>query len=240
MTAELISPIASASLVDLIVDRLERAIMNGDLAPGTRLSEQALAKQFCVSRGPLREAIRRLEGRKLIERQPNIGPRIANLSEKKLLDILDVREALEGMACRLAAERMTDDELADLRRLVEEHGRHGDVQAGAGYYQEPQSRDFHFHIVRASRNEWLFDLLCGDLYDLLRVYRYQSSTMPGRTPHAYDQHRAIVAALAARDGARAEQLMRDHIRSGRDQSSHGPAAGSNQRHVDSGTGSDDQ
>jgi DNA-binding GntR family transcriptional regulator len=235
MTAELISPIASASLVDLIVERLERAIMNGDLAPGTRLSEQALAKQFCVSRGPLREAIRRLEGRKLIERQPNIGPRIANLSEKKLHDILDVREALEGMACRLAAERMTEDEIADLRRLVEEHGRHGDVQAGAGYYQEPQQRDFHFRIVRASRNEWLFDLLCGDLYDLLRVYRYQSSTVPGRTPHAYDEHRAIIAALAARDGARAEQLMRDHVRHGRDQRNLGPA-----RHVNSATASDGQ
>ena len=65
------SPIAIASLVDHIAERLERAIMSGDLKPGSRLSEQGLAKRFGVSRGPLREAIRRLEGRKLIDRKPN-------------------------------------------------------------------------------------------------------------------------------------------------------------------------
>lgn len=217
MSVALNTPIEIASLVDRLVERLETAIMNRDLAPGSKLSEQALAKRFGVSRGPLREAIRRLEGRKLIERQPNIGPRVAALSEKKLRDILSVREALEGLACRLAAEQMTDDEITELQRLVDEHGRHRDVQAGSSYYQKPNQPDFHFRIVRASRNEWLFDLLCGELYDLLRVYRYQSSTVPGRTPQAYDEHRAIVAALAARDGETAEALMRRHIRNGRDQ-----------------------
>jgi DNA-binding GntR family transcriptional regulator len=217
MLNELNSPIEIASLVDRIIERLERAIMSGELAPGSKLSEQALAKRFGVSRGPLREAIRRLEGRKLIERKPNFGPRIATLSEKKLLDIFGVREALEGLACRLAAEQMTDEEIADLQCLVEEHGRRGDVRAGSSYYQEPERRDFHFRIVRASRNDWLFELLCGDLYDLLRFYRYQSSTVPGRTRQAYDEHRAIVAALAARDADAAEALMRRHIRNGRDQ-----------------------
>jgi DNA-binding GntR family transcriptional regulator len=215
MAVDLNSPIEVSSLVDRIAERLERAIMNGDLAPGSKISEQALAKRFGVSRGPLREAIRRLEGRKLIERKPYVGARVAALSEKKLMDIFSVREALEGLACRLAAERITDEEIADLRRLVEEHGRHDDVQAGSSYYQEPQRRDFHFHIVRASRNEWLLELLCGDLYDLLRVYRFQSSTAPGRTRNAYKEHRAIAAALAARDADAAEALMRAHIRNGR-------------------------
>src|SRR5260221_8086103 len=113
MPDELNSPIEIASLVDRIVERLEQAIMNGGLAPGSKLSEQALARRFGVSRGPLREAIRRLEGRKLIERKPNIGARVATLSEKKLLDIFGVPEALEGLACRLAAEQMTDEEIAD-------------------------------------------------------------------------------------------------------------------------------
>jgi DNA-binding GntR family transcriptional regulator len=224
MATDLDSPIEASSLVDRIVERLERAIMNGDLAPGSKLSEQALAKRFGVSRGPLREAIRRLEGRKLIERKAHIGARVAALSEKKLMDIFSVREALEGLACRLAAERITDEEIADLKRLVEEHGHHSDVQAGSSYYQEPERRDFHFHIVRASRNDWLFDLLCGDLYDLLRVYRYQSSTAPGRARHAYEEHRAIVSALAARDADAAEALMRDHIRKGRAKLNLGAAA----------------
>ena len=103
--------------------------------------------------------------------------------------------------------------------------RRGDVQAGSSYYQEPERRDFHFRIVRASRNDWLFELLCGDLYDLLRFYRYQSSTVPGRTRQAYDEHRAIVAALAARDADAAEALMRRHIRNGRDQLNLGALTG---------------
>jgi DNA-binding GntR family transcriptional regulator len=210
-------PLQISSLVDRVAERLEWSITNGELSPGTRLSEQALAKQFGVSRGPLREALRRLEGRKLIERKPNIGPRVATLTENKLREIFSVREALEGLACRLAAEQMSDQELAELQSLVEEHGQHGDVQAGSSYYQEPEARDLHYRIVRASRNEWLFELLCGDVYRLLRVYRYQSSARPGRARHAYDEHRAIVAALAARDADAAERLMRRHIRNARDQ-----------------------
>jgi DNA-binding GntR family transcriptional regulator len=210
-------PIKISSLVDRVAERLEWAITNGELSPGSRLSEQALAKEFGVSRGPLREALRRLEGRKLIERKPNIGPRVATLSESKLREIFSVREALEGLACRLAAEQMTDQELSQLQGLVEEHGRHGDLQSGSSYYQEPEGRDLHFRIVRASRNEWLFELLCGDVYRLLRVYRYQSSVRPGRARHAYEEHRAIVAALAARDADAAEALMRHHIRNARDQ-----------------------
>src|SRR5260221_12044829 len=104
MPNELNSPIEIASLVDRIVERLERAIMSGELAPGSKLSEQAVAKRFGVSRGPLREAIRRLEGRKLIERKPNFGPRIATLSEKNPLDIFGVREAPEGWPSRLPPE----------------------------------------------------------------------------------------------------------------------------------------
>ena len=217
MKAAMQGPIQISSLVDQIAERLEWGITNGELAPGSRLSEQALAQEYGVSRGPLREALRRLEGRKLIERKPNVGARVATLSKNKLLDIFSVREALEGMACRLAAEQMTDEELYDLQALVEEHGRRGDVQSGSGYYQAPEEHDLHFRIVRGSRNDWLFELLCGDLYRLLRIYRYQLSARPGRARGAYEEHRAIVAALAARDGDTAEALMRRHIRNARDQ-----------------------
>ena len=100
--------ISAQSLVDTLVERIEAAIMNGDLQPGSKISEQALATSLGVSRGPLREAIRRLEGRKLLERTPNIGARVASLSPGDLYEILQVREALEGMACGLAATNMTD------------------------------------------------------------------------------------------------------------------------------------
>lgn len=205
------------SLVDAIVRQLETAIFSGELAPGERLREQALARTLGVSRGPLREAIRRLEGRKLIERTINIGPRVAQLSPADLQDILVVREALEGMACRCAAERMDDKELAALKKLLEDHGRQDAVRAGTGYYQEGKDFDFHFRIIKGSKNERLISMLCNDLYDLLRVYRYKSSTFDGRARDALSEHQAIVDALLARDGDRAEAAMRQHLRRAREQ-----------------------
>lgn len=215
MNDSLSAPVRVQSLVDTIVERLEGAIMGGELAPGARLSEQALAKSLGVSRGPLREAIRRLEGRKLIQRTPNIGPRVASLSPQDLHDLLVVREALEGMACRLAAELMTDQELDALAGLLAQHGKQDSIRKGVGYYQETKDFDFHFRIIKASRNERLIAMLCGDLYDLLRVYRYKSSTLAGRAKQAFAEHQKIVAALKARDPGRAEATMREHLRNAR-------------------------
>ena len=203
------------SLVDAVTERLEAAIVSGELAPGSRLSEQALAASLGVSRGPLREAIRRLEGRKLVERTPNIGVRIAKLSLEDLSDLLVVREALEGMACALATRNMTDEEVAELERLLDGHGAQRQVRSGKGYYQEAKDFDFHFRLITASRNDRLVQMLSGDLYDLLRVYRYKSSTLSGRATRAYEEHRAILAAIKARDPQVAEARMREHIRNAR-------------------------
>jgi DNA-binding GntR family transcriptional regulator len=203
------------SLVDVVAERIEAAIISGQLEPGSRLSEQGLAASLGVSRGPLREAIRRLEGRKLLERTPNIGVRVAALSLKDLKEVLEVREALEGMACRLAAQNMTDVEIAELKGLLDKHEQQKSVREGKGYYQESKDFDFHFRIVSGSRNERLSQILLGDLYYLLRVYRYKSSTKPGRATEALKEHKAIVAALAKRDGDAAERAMRDHLRNAR-------------------------
>ena len=215
MTDLLTSRVAVQSLVDVVTERLETAIVSGELAPGTKIREQTLARSLGVSRGPLREAIRRLEGRKLVHRTPNIGVRIAQLSRKDLTDLLIVREALEGIACRAAAENMTDAEIKALDALLTSHSKHKVFRAGAGYYQESQDFDFHFRIVKASGNERLISMLCEDLYHLLRVYRYKLSTRVGRAEQALDEHRQIVAALASRDPDLAEQRMREHIRNAR-------------------------
>lgn len=209
------SRVAIQSLVDIVAERLEGAIINGSLAPGTKISEQALARSLGVSRGPLREAIRRLEGRKLVYRTPHIGVHIADLSSKDLADLLSVREALEGLACRAAAENMTDEEINDLGQLLTVHSQQEAFKSGTGYYQEAEDFDFHFRIVKASNNTRLISMLCEDLYHLLRVYRYKSSTRTGRAEQALNEHRLIVDALRARDPDLAEQRMREHIRNAR-------------------------
>jgi DNA-binding GntR family transcriptional regulator len=208
-------PVEPRSLVGTIVQKLETAIFEGELTPGTKLSEQGLARLLGVSRGPLREAISQLEGRRLVERTPNIGPRVAKLSDTDLIDLLVVREALEGIATRFAAERMTDAEINALEKLLDKHGNQKAVREGTGYYQESKDFDFHFRIVSASGNARLAQMLTGDLYYLLRVYRYKSSTKPGRATQALEEHKAIVAALRKRDAKAAEAAMRTHLRNAR-------------------------
>lgn len=210
-----VEPIQAQSLVDVITERLERAIFNGTLEPGSKLSEQGLSREMGVSRGPLREALRRLEGRKLIERKTNFGARVAKLSVNDLDNLLVIREALEGMAARLAAENMTDAEMEALKVLIAQHGEQESVRSGTGYLQEVPDFDFHFFIIRAAKNERLEAMLCGELYDLLRAYRYKSSTLDGRARNAFDEHEAIVKALLARDGAAAEAAMRHHLATAR-------------------------
>ena len=147
----------------------------------------------------------------MLQRTPNIGVHVASLSPSDLYEVLQVREALEGMACGLAAVNMTDAELKALSELLEQHQQQKSVQEGTGYYQELKDFDFHFRIVKGSRNARLVQMLCEDLYYLLRVYRYKSSTKPGRAKQALREHKDIVAALMRRDPVDAERKMRLHI-----------------------------
>ena len=88
--------VSARSLVDVLVERIEAAIISGDLQPGSKVREQTLATSLGVSRGPLREAIRRLEGRKLLQRTPNIGVSVAALSPGDLYEVLQLREVWRG------------------------------------------------------------------------------------------------------------------------------------------------
>jgi DNA-binding GntR family transcriptional regulator len=200
-------------LADQVYPALVEAIVTGELAAGSRVIEVELARRYGVSRGPLREAIQRLEKQRLVTRTAHVGARIAELSNKVLLEIFLVREALEGMAARLAAERMSVVELDELGRLLESH----DTQmiGNLAYYQRASDWDFHYRLIKGARNSLVEDFLCGDLYHLIRFYRYQHRSSPGRGRRALVEHRRILDALRDRDGDLAEILMRRHIATAR-------------------------
>ena len=204
------------SLADHVFERLLDAIVKGSIKPGDRLSETLIAKQLGVSRGPLREAIRRLEGRKLVERTPNVGPRIVSLTPGDLIEIFYIRERLEGLAVRLATERMSEAALAQLEERLAAHARNASLQRGDGYLQNAGDDDFHYLIVQGSGSKRLQELLCNDLYHLLRIYRFKSSETVGRAKAALREHRAILAAMRKRDPVEAELLMMQHIAAARD------------------------
>ena len=206
-----IAPIATSSLAEEALGKIIQAITSGEFLPGERLSEAHLARQLGISRGPLREALGRLEGR-LVMRTPRIGVRVIALSSSDLAQLFEVREALEGMACRLAAQRSTRREIKFLQDLLAGHGRDESVLRPDGYYQRKPDEDFHLSITTFARNPRLQDLLMEDLYYQLRLYRFKASTEPGRAQAAFREHQAILDALSARDPDAAEAAMRRHVR----------------------------
>lgn len=200
----------STPLAETVLSELLQRIYDGRLAQGVAINEAAIAEEFGVSRGPVREAVRRLQGLQLITREPYVKSRVVTLTQQGAQELFEMRLALEGMACRLAAERMGDDEIADLIRELEQDRQR--TLSGKGRSKDaPKVFDLHERIVRGSRNSRIIDALCGDLYHLLRMYRRQSGAVPERKDQAYAEHWQIVRALRARDGELAESLMRSHV-----------------------------
>jgi DNA-binding GntR family transcriptional regulator len=214
------------TLVDDLVARLEGAIFRGEFPPGTRIREARIANQLGVGRGPLREAVRRLEGRKLVVRHPNRGTYIATLTKAELTELLEVREALEVEACRLAAKRVTKEGLEKLRRTLR---RQMEVEADKllDLYSDWHNFDFHYQIALASGNQRLIDLLCGDIWCIMRLYRYPGILSRGRTPLGQEDHEAILDALEAHDPDACELVMRKHLAHAQEALLHGIPATSN-------------
>lgn len=203
------------TLADNVLRQIQSAIVKGEIAPGSKISEPELARAYGISRGPLREALHRLEGQKLLVRIPHIGARVVSLTREELGELYQIRESLEGLACRLAAERMAPEQVEELREVLREHERDAAFQAGSGYYLQEGDYDFHYRIVQGSGNKMLFRLLCDELYQLARMYRIQYSATPHRPAQAFAEHHRILDAIADGDGELAELLMRRHIRTSR-------------------------
>ncbi len=205
----------SLTLADDVFDQLRTAIVKGDLPPGSKINEPQLATQYGISRGPLREAIRRLEGCKLVEIKPNAGAKVVSLDVAQVSEIYEIRESLEGLACKLAAANSLPDDCQKLRDLLTRHEEQIESADWRLYYQKEGDLDFHYLVVQLSGNQRLFDLLCGELYHLLRLCRVQTSAQPSRPEQAFKEHHQIVDAIEKQDAELAEMLMRRHISSAR-------------------------
>ncbi len=192
----------NSTRTDSAFSMLAELIIEGTLAPGAIVNEAELAEQFGMSRGPVREAVRRLQGRRLITREPYMKARVISLSSASLLEIFEIREALEGMACKLATKRMSDEDVSNLILRLE-----------ASRAMQTKDLDFHTEIAKASGNTRIVAALCDELYYLLRLYRRKSGQMPGRGENAYREHWQIARAIQSRDADLAESLMRSHINS---------------------------
>lgn len=200
---------------DKVFEQIQHAIVEGVILAGSKISEPELAKKYQVSRSTLREALNRLEKCHLVERKANIGSRVVECTIEGLLEIYVVREALEGMACRQAALNMTDAEISEMQNMLKEHASSQALKDGISYYQEEGDLDFHYKVILGSHNIQLINILCGQLYHLIRMYRIQFGMNSPRASRAFEEHSHIIQAIADRDGELAELLMRRHIAASR-------------------------
>ncbi len=205
----------AVTTADKIFESLQYDIVEGHIAPGSKISEPELSRKYQVSRSTLREALNRLEKCHLIERKANVGSRVVECTITGLLEIYQVREALEGMACRLAAQNMSDAEIAELKSVLNVHANTEGLKEGVAYYQEEGDLDFHYRVILGSHNQQLINILCFELYHLVRMYRCQFGMNSPRATRAFDEHRHILTAIVDRDGELAEMLMRRHIAASR-------------------------
>ena len=189
--------------------KLRYAIVEGEIATGSKLSEAELSTKYTVSRAVIREAINRLESCHLVERKANVGARVVSLSPNGLVELYQIRESLEGMAARLAAKNMTSNEIEELNQLLESHANK--VEQEGSYYQEAGDVDFHYRIILGCKNKQLISLLVDGIYHLVRMYRVQLGMSGPRITTAFDEHKHIVSAIQNRDEELAEMLMRRHI-----------------------------
>jgi len=216
---------------DKVFEQMQQAIVEGKIVAGSKISEPELAKQYQISRSTLREALNRLEKCHLIERKANVGSRVVECSIEGLLEIYVVREALEGMACRQAAINMTDEDISEMQAMLKQHAQAQDLKDGIAYYQEEGDLDFHYKVILGSHNQQLINILCGQLYHLVRMYRCQFGMNSPRASKAFEEHSRIIEAIADRDGELAEILMRRHIAASRKNIENKIAEQSSQKHT---------
>ncbi|MCZ4254094.1 GntR family transcriptional regulator [Sulfitobacter sp. PR48] len=191
-----------------IANSLEQMIFDGTFADGDRLDEVRLAEQFGVSRTPLREALQRLESSGLVTLIPRRGAFVRQPGPLELLEMFEVMAELEAVCARLAARRMSDDALDELRLANTRCQAASDAQDTDLYYMENEK--FHATIYRESGNSFL-EQESLKLQKRLRPFRRQQLRLRGRMPQSLTEHEAIVEALTAGDSNAAANALRDHV-----------------------------
>ena len=195
------------SRADAVFDKLESEILTGVYKKGDILTETELSKILNVSRTPIREAIRRLEQENLIK-ETTKGSEVIGISQKDILDIYDIRLKIEGVATRLCAENITQEELKEMEEAI-------DLQEFYTFKSEAdkiKGTDSRFHelIFKNSGSE-VYKSILSSLHKKIQLCRKNSVSQGDRAKQAVTEHREIFNAIKDRNGSLAEELMVKHI-----------------------------
>lgn len=195
-------------LREIVYEELKRQIMVGEIAPGTRMMEVELADEMGVSRTPVREAIRKLEKEGLVTIEPRRGAYASDISAKDMVDILEVRQDLEGMAAGIAAQKITEEgriELEKIARGYKESVDKGDIEEIIKYDEA-----FHKYIVGLSGNKTLIKMV-SQVQELALRFRYIYYEDFSRFKNQPSEHQIIVDAIVNGDASGARKSAEEHL-----------------------------
>jgi len=195
-------------LREIVFNTLRDAIIAGELKPGERLMEVQLAEKMGVSRTPVREAIRKLELEGLVCMTPRKGVHVAELSVKDIIDVLEVRATLDGLATALSASRITDDEIKELNRINTQLITNMEKENLPGIVKKDV--EFHEVIYRSSRNEKLLQII-NNLREQVQRFRIIYLKDISSPKEIIKEHQSIIEAITSRNPEAAQSLAEKHI-----------------------------
>lgn len=201
------------SLHDQAAEMLRGLIFAGELAPGTFLDEAALCERLAVSRTPLREALKVLASEGLVTLKPRRGCYVTEISEQDLDEIFPLMALLEGRCAFEATQKASPEDIARLEAVHDELERHARAENKDRFFEANQ--EFHRLVQELAANRWLLQVI-QDLRKVLKLTRLHSLSLEGRLQQSVAEHRAILAAMQARDAQAAQAAMHDHLLSGRE------------------------
>ena len=195
-------------LRDVVFNTLRQAILRGELKPGERLMEIQLAKKLGVSRTPIREAIRKLELEGLVLMIPRKGAEVAEITEKNMLDVLEVRRALEELAVKLACERITEEEIQELKDAADAFQKILSEKDITKIAEADEA--FHDVIFKSTGNDRLIQLL-NSLREQMYRYRLEYLKREEYHPQLLEEHQQIIDRITRKDQSEAAELIDRHI-----------------------------
>ncbi len=195
-------------LRDVVFENLRTAILEGNLKAGQRLMEVQLAEQLGVSRTPIREAIRKLELEGLVVMLPRKGAYVANMSFKDLIDVLEIRASLEGLAASLATERLREEDISELERVAKEF----ETSVREANIDNVLKKDVEFHekIFLMANNKKLYQLITS-LWEQVHRFRVTYVSNYDASLSLVDEHNRILEAIKSGDCELAKKYATEHI-----------------------------
>jgi len=201
--------LAPRALYEEVAELLRQRIYRRELEPGSWIDELKLAEEYGISRTPLREALKVLAAEGLVTMKVRRGAYVTEVSEKDLADVYHLLSLLESDAAGVVAERANDAQRAELRALHQELESALDERDRFFLINET----FHLRLLEIADNRWRLQMVT-DLRKVMKLNRHSSLFKSGRIEESLAEHRAIMAALLARDGDLATRRMREHFRNG--------------------------